>query len=106
MQNKKKQWLNHQKHNNLLEQKTSKKNKKIMNQHQKETVVELISTFGLKHYKYFFPYSHQNLEMFILIDNDVTKKNSKVNISMDKLEITVKGQSLINGKWKGKINTE
>lgn len=76
-----------------------------MNQLQRETVEELKSTFGLKLYKYFFSYPFQNLEMFIFIDADVTKKNSKVNISMDKLEITVKGQSLINGKWKGKINT-
>jgi hypothetical protein len=44
--------------------------------------------------------------MFIFVDSDVTKKNTKINISIDKLEVTIKGQSLINGKWKNKINPE
>jgi hypothetical protein len=44
--------------------------------------------------------------MFVFIDADVTKKNMKVNFTMEKLEITVKGQQLINGKWKGNVNPE
>lgn len=42
--------------------------------------------------------------MFIFIDSDVVKKTTKVSISMDKLEVITKGVTLINGKWKGKIN--
>lgn len=42
--------------------------------------------------------------MYIFIDADVTGKTSKVNISMDKFEVIIKGKTLINGKWKGKIN--
>jgi hypothetical protein len=42
--------------------------------------------------------------MFIFLEADVTKKLTKVNIGIDKLEVTIKGQNLINGKWKNKIN--
>jgi hypothetical protein len=44
--------------------------------------------------------------MFIFVDPDVIKKSTKINFTIDKLEVTVKGQSLINGKWKNKINPE
>lgn len=42
--------------------------------------------------------------MFVFIDSDVVKKTTKINIGIDKLEVAVKGQSIINGKWKNKIN--
>lgn len=48
----------------------------------------------------------QNLEMYIYLDNDITKKNLKVTIGLDKLVVIVNGVTLINGKWKDKINTE
>ncbi len=44
--------------------------------------------------------------MFIFLEADVSKKNMKVSFTIDKLEIVIKGQSLINGKWKNKINPE
>ena len=44
--------------------------------------------------------------MYIFVDQDVNSKNTKINFTIDKLEVTVKGQSLINGKWKNKINPE
>jgi hypothetical protein len=44
--------------------------------------------------------------MFIFVDQDVVKKTTKINITMDKLEVAVKGTSLINGKWKNKISPE
>lgn len=44
--------------------------------------------------------------MFIFISSDTVKKTTKVTISMDKLEVITKGQTLISGKWKGKINPE
>jgi hypothetical protein len=42
--------------------------------------------------------------MFIFVDADVVTKMTKIKITIDKLEVNVKGQSLINGKWKNKIN--
>ena len=44
--------------------------------------------------------------MYIFVDQDVNSNNTKINFTIDKLEVTVKGQSLINGKWKNKINPE
>jgi hypothetical protein len=44
--------------------------------------------------------------MFIFVDPDIAKKTTKINFTIDKLEVTVKGQSIINGKWKNKINPE
>jgi hypothetical protein len=44
--------------------------------------------------------------MFIFLDDTVTKKNMKVTISLDKLVVVVNGNTLIDGKWKDKINTE
>ena len=44
--------------------------------------------------------------MFIFLDPEISKKNLKVNISMDKLSVFVNGNALIDGKWKDKINTE
>jgi hypothetical protein len=44
--------------------------------------------------------------MFIFVDSDVVKKMTKISFTIDKLEVAVKGQSLINGKWKNKINPE
>ncbi len=43
--------------------------------------------------------------MFIFLDNDVTKKLMKVNITIDKLQVICKGVTLIDGKWKNKINS-
>lgn len=48
----------------------------------------------------------QNLEMFIFLDEEVSKKNMKVTIGMDKLTVIINGKPLIDGKWKDKINTE
>lgn len=48
----------------------------------------------------------QNLEMYIYLDNDVTKKNLKVTIGLEKLVVIVNGVTLIDGKWKDKINTD
>jgi hypothetical protein len=42
--------------------------------------------------------------MFIFLDNDVNKKTLKVIISIDKLQVICKGNTLIDGKWKSKIN--
>jgi hypothetical protein len=44
--------------------------------------------------------------MFIFVDPDVVKKTTKISFTIDKLEVAVKGQTLINGKWKNKINPE
>jgi hypothetical protein len=44
--------------------------------------------------------------MFIFVDPDVVKKMTKISFTIDKLEVAVKGQSVINGKWKNKINPE
>jgi hypothetical protein len=44
--------------------------------------------------------------MFIFLDNDATKKLMKVNITIDKLQVIFKGVTLIDGKWKNKINSE
>lgn len=44
--------------------------------------------------------------MFIFLDEAVTKKNLKVTIGLDKLVVVVNGNTLIDGKWKDKINTE
>jgi hypothetical protein len=44
--------------------------------------------------------------MFIFVDSDVVKKTTKISFTIDKLEVAVKGQTLINGKWKNKINPE
>lgn len=48
----------------------------------------------------------QNLEMFIYLDQNITKKNMKVTISIDKLFVQVNGATLIDGKWKDKINAQ
>jgi hypothetical protein len=42
--------------------------------------------------------------MFIYLDKDVTKKNLKVTIALDKLQVILNGNSFIDGKWKDKIN--
>jgi len=44
--------------------------------------------------------------MFIFLDQGVTKKNMKITIGLDKLTVLVNGVSLIDGKWKDKINVE
>ena len=48
----------------------------------------------------------QNLEMFVFLDDSITKKNIKVTHAIDKLVVIVNGITLIDGKWKDKINTE
>ena len=48
----------------------------------------------------------QNLEMFIFLDDSITKKNIKVTHAIDNLVVIVNGTNLIDGKWKDKINTE
>lgn len=48
----------------------------------------------------------QNLEMFVYLDEAITKKNLKITIAFDKLVVIVNGVTLIDGKWKDKINTE
>ena len=50
--------------------------------------------------------SNQNLEMYLFLDAAITKKNLKVTITFDKLNVIVNGVTLIDGKWKDKINTE
>ena len=42
--------------------------------------------------------------MFVFIPKDVNKKVLKVKITLDGLLIQVKGETLIEGKWKDKIN--
>jgi hypothetical protein len=44
--------------------------------------------------------------MFIYLEAGVSKKNVKVTITFEKLTIIVNGVTLIDGKWKDKINTE
>ena len=44
--------------------------------------------------------------MFIFLEKDITKKNLKVNIGLDKLFLAVNGVTHIDGKWKDKINSE
>ena len=44
--------------------------------------------------------------MFIFLDDSITKKNIKVTHAIDKLVVIVDGTTLIDGKWKDKINTE
>lgn len=44
--------------------------------------------------------------MFIFLDESITKKNMKVTIAIDKLVVIVNGNTLIDGKWKDKINAE
>jgi hypothetical protein len=44
--------------------------------------------------------------MFVFLDQGITKKNMKVTIGGDKLGVFVNGTTLIDGKWKDKINTE
>jgi len=43
--------------------------------------------------------------MFIFLDQNVVKKNMKVTITIDKLFVQVNGATLIDGKWKDKINS-
>lgn len=42
--------------------------------------------------------------MFIFLDEAITKKNLKITITMEKLIVIVNGSTLIDGKWKDKIN--
>ena len=44
--------------------------------------------------------------MFIFLDSAITKKNLKITIAIDKLIVIIDGVTLIDGKWKDKINTE
>ena len=44
--------------------------------------------------------------MFIFLDSAITKKNLKITIAIDKLIVIINGVTLIDGKWKDKINTE
>ena len=44
--------------------------------------------------------------MFVFLDQEITKKNLKITITFDKLVVIVNGNTLIDGKWKDKINTE
>lgn len=44
--------------------------------------------------------------MYIFVDKDVTKKDIKINIGVDTLKVVVKGQTIIDGKLKEKINSE
>lgn len=44
--------------------------------------------------------------MFVFLDEAITKKNLKITITYDKLIVIVNGVTLIDGKWKDKINSE
>ncbi len=44
--------------------------------------------------------------MYIYVGNDVTKKDVKINITVDTLKVVVKGETIIDGKLKSKINAE
>lgn len=44
--------------------------------------------------------------MFVFLDQNVSKKNMKVTIEIDKLGVFINGKALIDGKWKDKINSE
>jgi len=51
-------------------------------------------------------YLIQNLELFIFVDQSVTKKLTNITITCEKLVVKVKGETIIDGKWKDKINAE
>ena len=44
--------------------------------------------------------------MYIFLDDAVTKKNLKITINWEKLVVILNGATLIDGKWKDKINSE
>ena len=44
--------------------------------------------------------------MFIFLDSDINKKLIKVKMSIDTLQVDIRGTSFIDGKWKNKINAE
>ena len=44
--------------------------------------------------------------MYIFMESTVSKKQIKVDIGFSKLFVSVAGQTLIDGKWKDKINTD
>jgi hypothetical protein len=44
--------------------------------------------------------------MYIFVDNDVAKKDVKITITLDTIKVVVKGQTIIDGKLKSKINAE
>ena len=44
--------------------------------------------------------------MFVFLENDVNKKLTKVDITIDKLKVICKGVTLIDGLWKNKINAD
>lgn len=48
----------------------------------------------------------KNVEMFVFLDQGVSKKNMKVTITPEKLSVVVNNTALIDGKWKDKINSE
>lgn len=48
----------------------------------------------------------QNVELFVFLQPNDSKKNMKVTITTEKLVVLVNGAPLIDGKWKDKINAE
>jgi hypothetical protein len=48
----------------------------------------------------------QNVELFVFLQPNDSKKNMKVTITTEKLVVLVNGSPLIDGKWKDKINAE
>eukprot|EP00919_Chromeraceae_sp_WS-2016_P052332 GHVR01124203.1.p1 GENE.GHVR01124203.1~~GHVR01124203.1.p1 ORF type:complete len:111 (+),score=11.22 GHVR01124203.1:461-793(+) len=44
--------------------------------------------------------------MYIYLDEAITKKNVKLNITFDKLFMSINGTAFIDGKWKERINSE
>jgi len=44
--------------------------------------------------------------MYIFLDDDVTKKQLKVDIQPKKLFVSVKGKTIIDGEWTEQINAD
>lgn len=44
--------------------------------------------------------------MYIFIDSSLNKKQLQVKIDVDKLKVVIAGETVIDGKWKERINSE
>lgn len=56
--------------------------------------------------KYIWTQTLENLEIFIPIAKEITKKQVKVNVGLDFLKVYVNGEAIIDGKLKDKINVD
>lgn len=44
--------------------------------------------------------------MYVFLNSTVNKKQLKVKLTFDGLYVNVNGETIIDGKWKDKINTD